>query len=666
MPIELLSPGGSLESIRAAIYAGADAVYFGLPSFNARKNAQNIQLSELDEVFSLCRTYGVKTNITLNTLLKTREISKVTDCVAELERNYLPDAYIVQDIGLAGEIKRLFPGAVLHASTQLQVHTTEAVYFLRKMGFSRAVLAREMSVGEIRDFVQTGMETEIFIHGAMCVCRSGACLMSSMIGKRSGNRGDCAYPCRMEYKGKNRYPLSLKDMCLAGCFKEVLKLGVSSLKIEGRMKSPDYVFEITSLYRRLIDERRNASPEELERAKTVFSRSGFTDNYFTGRITPSMFGVRTESDKQKSREITTEIKEKHIRVDISAVLKCGESSSITLKSGSLSATAFGASVKEAQSAPLDYVETAARLGKLGGTCFSAGDIKLELSPKAYLPVSALNSLRREAVSLLTEQLKLSNRRTEQTYMPLEPSPSEFVPPYGLVIRFSCKRKELSLCEKAARIEFDLMDDDWKNAVKMGYTDKTALVLPGSIYGSYKEKVLLKLKEAQNAGIRMLVLQNPAFAAYGNGFELIGDYAMNITNSFSLNTAKELGFCSVILSPEVSPSVECAGFSTGYVVYGYLAVMQTRTCIICNINGCMKGNCVSFLTDRTNAKARVVGTPDCGNIIYNSVPVYLLDKSVSVSNPVIVFTSESEREQVDVIHRYFEASPPDGKFTRAYY
>ncbi len=298
----LLSPAGSKEALKAAVNAGADEVYLGGADFNARINAANFDRAALVYAGELCRHTNVGLHITLNTLIYDKEFKSVLEYVSFLADKVKPDALIVQDLGLALTIRREFPQLALHASTQMRIHSHLDAEYLKSLGFTRAVLARELPREDIASFVKTGLETEIFIHGAICVSESGGCLMSSVIGNRSGNRGECAQPCRLPYKGNERYPLSLKDMCLASHIREISDIGVTALKIEGRMKSPEYVGAVTSVYRRLIDENRNATGEEIKYLANVFSRSGFTDGYFVSKINKSMFGIRREDDKRISEK----------------------------------------------------------------------------------------------------------------------------------------------------------------------------------------------------------------------------------------------------------------------------------------------------------------------------------------------------------------------------
>lgn len=301
---ELLAPAGSPEALRAAVAAGADAVYFGASGFNARAGARNFSDAELCRAVEHCHANGVRVYLTLNTLVYDRELR---DYLAAAERAYLAgvDALIVADLGGAAAIHRTFPDFELHASTQMSGHSVAAAKELVTLGFSRMVLARELSREDIFEFTKSSpIEAEVFIHGALCVCHSGQCLFSSMVGGRSGNRGECAQPCRLPYNG-GKYPLSLKDNCLALHIPDLIEAGVASLKIEGRMKGADYVGGVVSIYRRLLDERRAATQREIEVLEGIFSRSGFTDGYFCGKIDHNMLGVRTERDKQRSNAAAT-------------------------------------------------------------------------------------------------------------------------------------------------------------------------------------------------------------------------------------------------------------------------------------------------------------------------------------------------------------------------
>ena len=301
---ELLAPAGSPDALVSALCAGADAVYLGLPRFNARVGAENFDREKLKSAVELCRLYGKKLYVTLNTLVFDKEIPDVLDDV-EYAMGLGVDAFIVQDFGLITLLFEVFPDICIHASTQCVTHNTDAIEALSKMGVSRVVIARETKREDIRTICDKNIvETEVFVHGAQCMSHSGSCLMSAYMGGRSGNRGECAQPCRLPWSLDGAcpaYPLSLRDLSLAKHVPELIDMGVSSFKIEGRRKSPEYVFGVVSIFRKLIDEKRAATPEEMRRLENIFSRDGFTDGYYTSQKGKAMFGVRGDLDKEKSR-----------------------------------------------------------------------------------------------------------------------------------------------------------------------------------------------------------------------------------------------------------------------------------------------------------------------------------------------------------------------------
>ncbi len=661
---QLLAPAGSLECLKAAVFAGADAVYFGAPKFNARMRAKNFSDLELDEAFRICKLYGVKTNITLNTLLYGREFSSALDVVKSLEEKYSPDAYIVQDLGLAYELKQRFPGIVLHASTQAEVHNAYGLVPFKNLGFSRVVIARESSMDEIKCFQNSGIETEIFIHGAMCVCQSGGCLMSSFIGSRSGNRGECAYPCRLAYKGKNGYPLSLKDMCLADHITEILSFGVDALKIEGRMKPASYVYEVTSLYRKLIDQNRNATTHETQHQKAVFSRSGFTDGYFTNKISPEMFGIRSDADKQQTKSVVTEITEKKLPITIKASFNVGQKASASFSHGGICVISEGETVTHAQTQPITDGEIKARLSKLGSTPFEAKSIDVSVSKDAYMPVSLVNALRRDGAEKLENKIIESRKREEAPKCTLQ---SADFPKNekGLIIRMGLCPNMLHL-EKCSRYELPIEKDGvWKLLAK-NYAKKLCLVIPRTVFDSEMNIVKKLLQDAKDLGITKVCLENPQHLPLCDSFTKYGGICLNITNKHTAKVMASLGFDGVAVSPEANMAL-AGEIGCAYAVYGKLPVMHTRSCIISNINGCMNkkspADCRAQLVDRTGAVFETVGSFCHTNTIYNSVPLWLLDKPITTPSPILYFTTETQDEENRILDCYFKKSKPFSPFTR---
>jgi len=653
----VLSPAGDMLSLKAAVDAGADEVYFGLSSFNARSGAANFTPEQAAEAIEYCRLYGVETDITLNTLLYGREYAQALSLVEKLEKLAPPNAYIVQDTGLARALVAEFPFITLHASTQMQVHGSYAAPALKRLGFSRAVLAREMTEEEIASFAGCGLQTEVFVHGAICVCRSGACLMSSMIGKRSGNRGECAYPCRMEYNGK--YPLSLKDMCLAKHIPRLLELGVDALKIEGRMRSPEYVYAVTSVYRRLIDERRAADDKEIEYLARVFSRSGFTDGYFTGRRSGAMFGVRTERDKELTRSTPVEIVPRRIPLKIDAVSPDNAPFSLTLSSRGETVTLERDIRKEAQSRAATPSDVEKQLVKLGGTPFYAENVSCDVAPNGFYPVSALNALRRDAVDLLERALVSSGapQRTEKTPAPIRTR--DEARNIGLTVRFEGREVSEKAFFLASRAVFPIENAPlWERFAAID-PSKISLLLPGFVFEGDAEKIKKLLAKAKEKGVSRATLPNFTFAPLCEGFTLDGGYELNCISPQTAGVLYGMGFDTVCASPES----RSASFCDTAVVYGRLRLMNTRNCIIKNCSACTHGE-GGALRDRTGASFPVVCGPGHTNVIYNSVPVWLLDKDYAFS-PTVIFTDETVSRQESVLRALGQKKPADCDFTRAY-
>ena len=662
---ELLAPAGDIDALRAAVWAGADAVYFGGKSFNARAFAGNFDMSQIESAINFCRIYDVKVYIVLNTLLSDGEIEKALDYVAELENSFPPDAYIVQDLGLVKCLKQSFPDLPIHASTQMQQHSADGVEILKSMGISRVVLAREASKEDIAAVVDSGIETEIFVHGALCVSQSGGCLMSSFIGGRSGNRGQCAQPCRQCYSGK--YPLSLKDLCLAKHIPEINKLGVDCLKIEGRMKSAEYVYEVVSIYRRLIDENRAADDFELARLTNAFSRSGFTDGYFTGHIGKAMFGVRTEADKDKSRNADIKIEEKKPVADINCFINKDAPATITASYGDCYVTVQGAIPQLAINRPLSAEELKARLSKTGATPFSA-NVEVSLDDGLIMPMSAINELRRSVLDKLASEIIESNTPKRDSKRKELPAVAKETPNgvRTLVARFEggvpSDKVLYAAMRSCVRIELPL----WADIPEWAVDDKISLVLPRTIFPRDKESVKALIEKAGAMGVRDLTVSNFAHLEYCDGFVIHGDYPLNVTNSHTAEVLNNMGIHSLCISPEINPKwVQCT--NSAYIIYGKTPLMHTETCIIANITGCKKnGVCKAELKDKTSAVFPVIREYGHRNIIYNSVPTYLIDKLdilTNVNEYILMFTDESDEEIISVLKSVDERKTPMGAYTR---
>ncbi|MBO7148540.1 MAG: U32 family peptidase [Clostridia bacterium] len=647
---ELLAPAGSMEALDAAIAGGADAVYFGASVFNARMNATNFDREQIERAIGKCRNFGVRSNITFNTLIYDREFPRALDEVQFLY-NCGADALIVADLGLAREIKKRFPDIELHASTQMSIHNTDGARFVASHGFDRAVIARELDRDSIaRICKDSPIETEVFIHGALCVSHSGQCLFSSLVGGRSGNRGECAQPCRLPYSGE--YPLSLKDNCLAGNMRELLSLGAASFKIEGRMKSPAYVYGVCSIYRRLIDESRNATDAEINELAALFSRSGFTNAYFTKSISSEMNGIRTKEDKEQTvTSAEFDIKSRKRAVSANAVIKTGEPATLTLTLGSVSAGASCEAPEAAINAPLTDEAVRKNLLKFGSTDFACEDLSLELENGVMMPVSRLNALRRDAVAALEAAL-MPKRRI------LVPSPNKTAECGGYKPIKSARFMRKEQISIAAREYFDIIYLPLDNFSP----EANGIMLPPVIFDSELEAVREKLERAKENGAVHALVSNIGHLSLARelGFVCHGELRLNVTNIHGANTLLSEALVDIIPSCELTLARLAdlgARVSSNAVIYGRIPLMLLEKCVIKQTAGCQsckKGEAV--LTDRIGEKFPVYREGEHRNVLYNSRVTYMADKADELISHKIfaghyIFTDEDEKGVDRIINAY---------------
>lgn len=669
---ELLAPAGTFEALRAAVAAGADAVYLGVGSYNARMNAKNFDGDELRSALSLCHAHGVKAHVTLNTQLYDRELE---DALRVAESLYTAgvDALIVADLGLSSLIHKYFPDFELHASTQATGHSLRDAEYFASLGFSRMVVARETSRDNIKKLCETSpIDIEMFVHGANCVSVSGQCLMSSLIGGRSGNRGECAQPCRLGYNGS--YPLSPKDLCLANHIGDISSLGVASLKIEGRMKSPDYVYRVTSVYRRLLDERRDATPKEMAELASAFSRSGFTDGFFTksGKKSPnSMLGIRTDADKAVTKVTETAVPAPSPvkLISISASFLPDTPSALTLQTAHKCVTVTGAVPEIAKTRPMTREYAAAQLTKLGGTPYTADGTQTSVTvgDGIMLPASALNELRRRAVSALGEV-------SRGAYTLPEGNVTAGLPAAKKASRVTLSAEFLSadaVTEEAKAyfshiyLPLDAFDRAAKGSAAIGGAPSVAdgIVLPPVIYDDEVDGVRAAIERAVSCGAVRAIVADPAQIAllYGLPLEIVAGYRCNVNNSHSALASVNAGTDTVTLSPELTlPQMRDISrhFKTAVTVYGRIPLMTTERCIVRAVSGdeCVCKNKNVSLKDRTGAEFPIRSIAGCRNVIYNSVPIYMADKPEKLSTAGadvhhFMFTTENAKEVDAVIASY---------------
>ena len=646
---ELLSPAGDMECLKAAVWGGCDAVYLGGSKFNARGNASNFDNDNIKKAVNFCRLFGVAVYITLNTLVYDKNVSEILDYVSFLENEVKPDAYIVQDIGLMALIHERYPDAVIHASTQCAVHSAHSVELYRSLGVSRIVGAREMTFEDIKALSEK-IEVEMFVHGALCVSQSGGCLFSSMVAKNSGNQGRCAQPCRLPFKAKNEYALSLRDLSLSSCFTKVLSSGASSFKIEGRMKDPRYVFGVTSVFRRLIDEKRNATKEEIRFLGDLFTRSGFTKGYFQGDISKAMFGRRTEEDKARTASIELEIVPKKLFCDAHCVITRNAPMMLTLSYGDISATVFGSVPNEAISSPSDSESVKKQIAKMGATDFFLRKFTCDIEPKLNASPSELNKMRREALEKLSLAIidKNTPKRSGRVPAIIKKGASVKTESYD-VYRIYSPFIPKGIDENDVRY----VDIPIQNTAiwKQFSASKLRLILPRVILLADEDEVRSLLAEAKKYGVSDIIIQNLAHLSYCGGFEVHASLSPAPTNSTSMRIIAPL-FKTVELSPEMTENAISRiekPIPTEAIIYGRVPLMHTMTCVIESMScgECKRagnGICTARLIDRTGASFPIIREFGHRTVVFNSHPTYLCDKAerldkCGVGGRIFVFTDE---------------------------
>ena len=662
---ELLAPAGSRDAMRAAVSAGANAVYLGAPRFNARQSAENFTLASLAEDIPFCHAHGVRVYVTLNTLLFDRELSEVIELASALSE-LSADASIVADIGAITALRRCVSSLPIHASTQAFAHSSDGVRYLASLGVSRAVVARELPKGELSALIKASAPTEIevFAHGAHCVSYSGQCLFSSLVGGRSGNRGECAQPCRLpDHRG--RYPLSLSDLSLAAHIPELCEMGVSSLKLEGRLKPPHYVYHVTRIFRRLLDEKRAATDAEMRELASVFSRSGFTDGYFTRRHS-GMLGVRTEQDKARSRAYEHMPVPPPAPVLLSGALtvKEGAPITLTLKTSEKIVTVTGDLPQTAERAAMTKDTLYLRMAKMGNTPFAldASRFDITLEDGLFLPVSALNDIRRRALAALTKEpsrepslpyrAPAKVTQEQQPYILLFETEAQyraagdFCKENGTALRFLSFLAAKALTEGASDL------------VPMG------VQLPPVCFDGEKEEVLSVLTALRARGTRYAMIEGVGGYALAReaGLAPVGGMGLSVTNRESYLATREMGCVHTLLTPEVSLA-RARDIGGVLPIYGRMPLMLTERCYMKEIEGnrtCKDCGSVA-LTDRraTVFPMRRVYPHRCR--IYNSRVLYMLDKKeeltrYGISGGFLLFSTETPQKVSAVLSAVHTQAP----------
>ena len=703
MTPELLAPAGSPEALRAAVQCGADAVYLGWGGFNARRSARNFSDGEFSQALVYCHTYGVRVYLTLNTLLSDRELPQALETARAACRLGV-DAVLVQDWGLLALLREALPDLPLHASTQMSLFTSGGAAEAAREGCTRVVLARECSREDVAAICRgCPAEIEIFAHGALCMCYSGQCAMSAVVGGRSGNRGACAQPCRLPCSlvpsqggpsPKNTHALSLKDSCLAGSLRDMAALGVACLKLEGRMKRPEYVALVTGIYARLLREDRPPTPAELALLEQAFSRSGFTDGYWQGRRGPDLFGTRPENAPEP-KELFAAARAAYEKDALRAVpvrLACrilaGTPCALTATDeDGRAVTVTGPVPEPARTRPLTAEEVSARLAKTGGTAYRCASAETEVSQGLSLPASALNALRRGAPAAPTHARTAPPERRE---CPVPPPPENThaagEPRFTVsVSSLDQLTPDLLACAPARTcVPLELL----AGLDRLPEADtRWCAILPRVWRDRDEPQLRTWLAHAKTLGVSGVLLGNLGHLPLvsDSGLYLYGDYGLNVFNSRSLDFLQSKGLDAACLSFELRFSQirdlrKC--LPTEAIVYGRLPLMVTEHCLVQNARGCRlsetgpavprEAPCRSprVLRDRTGAEFPLLPAYGHRTELQNSRPLWLADlpdwRRLGLTWARLRFTTESPADCGKILRDYRSGAPSPEPFTRGLY
>lgn len=668
---EILAPAGSMEALTAALRTGADAVYVGGKNFSARNSAENFTLDELAEAADMCRLYNAKLFLAVNTVISDGEAEEFCEYIkntAEIGIN----AYIVQDFGCAELIRRCVPDAVLHASTQMTVHTVHGAKFIKELEYARVVPARELDKNTLKKICGTGIETEIFVHGALCMSVSGQCYMSAVIGSRSANRGCCGQACRLPFSAcgnMEKSALSLKDLSLIPRASELAEIGADSLKIEGRMKRPEYVAASVNALRNSFD----GKAPDMQLLRGIFSRGGFTDGYFTRNRT-DMFGVREKNDVVSAQSLIPKIHElyrsvrKVHKIDFHAVIKKNMPVSLTAVCGNLSVDVSSEPPQTAQNRPTDLQHLEKQLSRLGDTVFSPGKITAEIENGLIVPAGKINELRRKACEKLSA-LIISREKPRYTITDYKPSLPE-----NVCIRTNAHFPIRTVCRTAEQAraaiglsEYIILPTELLISEKVDDIDKTRVIIYPPRFIKDEEKLCRELNALRSEGYSHLMCHTIDCIAIGKslGFTLHGDFGLNVLNSYSTEFLQKTGLSDFTVSFEARISQINAmspAIPMGAVIFGKLPLMLTVNCPIKNEIGCR--SCQKLITDRTG---RAFPVNCCGDYteILNSDTLYMFDKLGQFSKlsfGTVMLSDEDSAQTIAALN----GAKPSGNITRGLY
>jgi putative protease len=688
--LELLAPAGSMESVAAAVQNGADAVYFGYGDFNARRNAKNFSEEEAAAAVSYCHLRGCKVHLTLNTLLTDRELSGAAQIAAHAS-DIGVDAVIAQDLGVVRMLRQTVPDLPIHGSTQMTVHSLDGVKLCADLGMTRVVLSRELSREQIASICRNSpIEIEVFGHGALCMCYSGQCFFSSVIGGRSGNRGLCAQPCRLKYVWNGRadqYPLSLKDMSLVNHLKELQDMGVSCLKLEGRMKRPEYVAVVTGVYAKALKEGRSPTAEEQAQLEQIFSRQGFTDGYYLGQKGPEMFGTRQEGKEPKellaqARATYENGENRKEPVKLYALIQPGQPAQVAAEDKEGRVAQVEGSVPEtARNVPLTREKVEGQLSRTGGTPYRCEKATARVEDGLSLPLSVLNNLRRQVLEELSAQRVVPPVRKKEPFRPGVRYENQKLPPvYTVSVRTAEQISDPLLRLRPALVYLPVEEGEaHPEAVeRCKQADvPVAALLPRVCSDGETSRLEQQLLALRDLGVEEALAGTLGVArrAAQLGFRVRGDYGLGVYNSQTMKELKRLGFVSATASFELRLAQLrdlSKALPTEFIAYGRLPLMLTENCIIRNHSN--QHTCIgdNALTDRRGERFPVVKAWGCRNEILNAKRLFLADKEADWQRlglwaARLSFTTESPQECVQVLERYLgQGSYQPRDYTRGLY
>jgi len=686
--LELLAPAGSMEALRAAVQNGANAVYLGCGQFNARQSAKNFTPQALVEAVKYCHIRGVAVHLTLNTLVTDREMEEAKALIRHAA-NAGVDAFIVQDLGILSLCRQIAPNIPLHGSTQMTVHSLPGVQFCAGMGISRVVLSRELSREEIRYIcANSPIEIEVFGHGALCMGYSGQCYLSAAIGGRSGNRGRCAQPCRQSYgynRWENKYPLSLKDNCTVQYVKDLENMGVASLKLEGRMKRPEYVAAVTRVYREAIDSGKVTRPM-LEQLSTAFNRQGFTD-YYSGKTGPHMFGIREDSvtNERWCKEIRQSYETAEnslVPIEFQMIVHTGQAMLKVLDADGRSCTLSGPAPEPARTMELTHDALASRLSKTGGTPYLCTRVRSDIAPGLTLSAAAINAMRRDVLNMLTAQR--ARREAPVLNKPARiPHYKGLSTPPELTIQVTTREqltpKLLKANPSILYVPLHLLCKDPAFCQTLTKQVTVCAVLPRVVHDGELAKLRQDLLNVKSLGVRDALIGNIGLLLPVRecGLRARGDFGLNLFNSGSTNCARDLLLRSACLSFEMTlPQIRdvSKAVPSEVLIYGRLPLMLTENCLIRGkTGGCTCNTAQAKLIDKTGSEFPIIKDGDtCRSVLLNGKKLYWLDRQEDLARlglwaTRLYFTTENPKEVDRILSAYeSHASFDPGGYTRGLY